>query len=54
MRDTMRQIVQGDPYAAEKVAKAVEIEARLDAIQKAGEKVGRRLCANREAKQAGL
>jgi hypothetical protein len=54
MDDTMRQIVNGDPYAAEKVARAVEVEARLDAAQKAGEKVGRRLHANREAREAGL
>ena len=29
MSDTMRQIVKGDPYAAEKVAKATEVFERL-------------------------
>lgn len=28
-RERMRRIVQGDPYEAEKVAKAVEVEERL-------------------------
>lgn len=29
MRDTMRRIVQGDPYETEKVAKAAEVFERL-------------------------
>ena len=49
-----RHALPDDPWRAEKVAKAVEVEARLDAAQKAGEKVGRRLHANREAREAGL
>ena len=49
-----RHALPDDPWRAEKVARAVEVEARLDAVQKAGEKVARNLHVNREAKRAGL
>jgi len=49
-----RHALADDPWRVEKEAKAVEVLERLDAAQKAGEKIARRLHANREAKQAGL
>lgn len=47
-----RHALPDDPWRAEKEAKAVEVERRLDAAQKAGKRQAVRLQANREAREA--
>ena len=49
-----RHALADDPYLPEKVARAVEVERRLDAAQKAGEKLARNLQCARDRYKAGL
>lgn len=49
IRRAARHALPDDPYLPEKVARAVEVERRLDAAQKAGKRQAVRLQANREA-----
>lgn len=46
-----RHALPDDPWRAEKVAKAVEVERRLDVAQKVGKRQAVRLQANREARE---
>ena len=49
-----RHALADDPWRAEKVARAVEVERRLDAAQKAGEKLAGDLQCARDRNKAGL
>lgn len=49
-----RHALADDPWMAEKAAQAVEVERRLDAAQKAGEKLAGGLQCARDRHKAGL
>ena len=49
-----RHALADDPWRVEKVARAVEVERRLDAAQKAGKKLARSIQCARDRHKAGL